>query len=96
MSMLYVFLVASLCLMDISVAQTGWFWQNPLPQGNDLRDVSFIDANTGIAVGIYGTIIRTTDGGVTWSIQNSGTTQPLYAVSLINADTGTAVGDSGT
>jgi hypothetical protein len=23
----------------IALAQGGWFWQNPLPQGNDLRDV---------------------------------------------------------
>ena len=30
---------------------SGWFWQNPLPQGNWLNDVSFTDANTGTAVG---------------------------------------------
>jgi hypothetical protein len=42
---------------------SGWFWQNPLPQGNWLNGVSFTDANTGTAVGSGGTILRTTDGG---------------------------------
>ena len=48
--------------------QQDWFWQNPYPQGNDLRDVSFIDSLHGWAAGDYGTIIRTTDGGLNWSV----------------------------
>src|SRR5258707_9438478 len=75
-----------------SWAQSGWFWQNPLPQGNPLRAVSFVDANTGTAVGDYGTILRTTDGGATWTLQTSGTTGGLSAVSFVQANTGTAVG----
>ena len=43
--------------------RSGWFWQNPLPQGDTLSGVSFVDANTGTAVGGGGTILRTTDGG---------------------------------
>lgn len=31
---------------------SGWFWQNPLPQGNTLFGVSFIDATTGTAVAL--------------------------------------------
>src|SRR3982750_4341380 len=57
-----------------------WHWQNPLPQGNNLRGASFVDANTGAVVGEYGTIVRTTDGGNSWAIQVSGTTQTLWAV----------------
>src|SRR5262249_33129424 len=59
-----------------------WHWQNPLPQGNTLRGASFVDANSGTAVGDYGTIVRTTDGGNSWTIQSSGTTQTLWAVSF--------------
>jgi photosystem II stability/assembly factor-like uncharacterized protein len=73
-----------------------WFWQNPLPQGNDLRGASFIDANTGTAVGYYGTIVSTTDGGNTWAIQTSGTTENLWAVSFPDVNNGTAVGEGGT
>lgn len=43
-----------------------------------------------------GTILRTTDGGLTWSSQTSGTTQPLFAVFCIDGDVACAVGDSGT
>src|SRR5215217_7378309 len=52
-----------------------WFWQNPLPQGNDLRGASFIDASTATLVGVDGTIVRTTDAGSSWTIQTSGTTE---------------------
>src|SRR4029450_11410594 len=73
-----------------------WHWQNPLPQGNNLRGASFVDANTGTVVGDYGTIVRTTDGGNSWTIQVSGTTQNLWAVSFIDANNGAAVGEGGT
>src|SRR5215468_5673484 len=73
-----------------------WHWQNPLPQGNNLRGASFVDANTGTVVGEHGTIVRTTDGGNSWTIQASGTTQTLWDVSFIDANNGTAVGEGGT
>src|SRR6184192_4365210 len=73
-----------------------WHWQNPLPQGNNLRGASFLDANTGTVVGEYGTIVRTTDGGNSWTVQVSGTTQTLWAVSFTDANNGTAVGEGGT
>src|SRR5882724_11201549 len=75
---------------------TEWHWQNPLPQGNNLRGASFVDANTGSVVGEYGTIVRTTDGGNSWTVQASGTTQTLWAVSFTDANNGTAVGEGGT
>src|SRR5438270_11745259 len=75
---------------------SSWHWQNPLPQGNNLRGASFVDANTGTVVGENGTIVRTTDGGNTWTIQASGTTQTLWAVSFTDANHGTAVGEAGT
>jgi photosystem II stability/assembly factor-like uncharacterized protein len=75
---------------------SGWFWQNPLPQGNPLNDVAFADANTATAVGYLGTVLRTTDGGATWVSQTSGTTNPLYDVSFTDANTGVVVGPGGT
>src|SRR5260370_26256260 len=75
---------------------SGWFWQNPLPQGNFLNGVAVTDPNTAVAVGAMGTIIRTTDGGATWTVQSSGTTQHLFGVSFTDANTGTVVGDNGT
>ncbi len=73
-------------------AQFGWYWQNPLPQGNHLWAVSVLDSDTFTAVGDLGTIVRTTDGGDTWTPQTSGTTDILRAVSFVDANTGTVVG----
>ncbi len=42
---------------------------------------------------IDGTILRTTNGGTTWTSQTSGTTNHLYGVSFTDANTGTAVGE---
>src|SRR5436190_16327373 len=72
-----------------------WHWQNPLPQGNNLRGASFVDASTDTVVGEHGSIVRTTDGGNSWTIQSSGTTKTQWAVSFVDANDGTAVGESG-
>lgn len=72
-----------------------WVWQNPLPQGNTLQDVAFINPSTGFAVGSSGMIIRTTDGGSSWDILDSGTEHDLWGVSFTDASTGTAVGNFG-
>jgi photosystem II stability/assembly factor-like uncharacterized protein len=58
--------------------------------------VSFSDINRGTAVGFNGTILRTTNGGTTWGLQNSGTTVSLRGVWFSDANNGTAVGFSGT
>jgi photosystem II stability/assembly factor-like uncharacterized protein len=77
-------------------ADSGWFWQNPLPQGNTLGRIDVVDANTMYAVGEAGTILRSTDGGVTWTIQASGTRKYLYAISCPDVNTCSVVGESGT
>jgi photosystem II stability/assembly factor-like uncharacterized protein len=78
---------------QISVsADSGWFWQNPLPTGNSLLAVTMLDVNTVVAVGDLGTILRTTDGGATWTQQASGTTAYLSGAYFTDANTGTVVG----
>jgi photosystem II stability/assembly factor-like uncharacterized protein len=47
-------------------------------------------------VGFSGIILRTTNGGVNWNLQTSGSTNHLMAVSFTDANNGTAVGFSGT
>lgn len=64
-------------------SQPGWFWQNPLPQGNNLNSVKFMNTTTGWAVGGGGTILITTNSGTSWISQTSGTTNHLYGVSLL-------------
>ena len=50
----------------------------------------------GWAVGSYGTIITTTDGGVNWTSQESRTGYDLNSVYFTDSNTGWAVGRSGT
>ena len=79
------------------IEQSGWFWQNPLPQGNPIESVRFVDNKTGYAVGFARTVLKTTDGGANWAGQSSGTTNFLWSVHFpLDAQTGYAVGDWGT
>jgi hypothetical protein len=76
-------------------AQSGWFWQHPLPQGHHLYAVSFFDSDLGLAVGDAGTILRTTDAGTTWARQESGSTKTLFGVAFFDALHAVAVGEYG-
>jgi len=58
----------------------------------DLWDVFFVDASNGWAVGNLGTIIHTSDAGVNWTVQQTGTTLPLRGVSFADPMNGWAVG----
>ena len=58
-----------------------WSWQS-LPSGlTELRGVKFKDANTGVAVGNNGKIIRTSNGGTNWVFANCSNTEMFYSVS---------------
>jgi photosystem II stability/assembly factor-like uncharacterized protein len=83
-------------LYTASAQERAWTWQNPLPQGNTLHATHFVDAQTGWAVGSQGMIYHTSDGGQTWTPQNSGTAFDLNAVFFLDAATGWAVGRTGT
>jgi photosystem II stability/assembly factor-like uncharacterized protein len=76
--------------------QSGWFWQNPKPQGNPLHDVFFTDDTNGWAVGDLGSILYTRDQGTTWLKQKSSTDNILYAVYFRLPDDGWVVGQAGT
>jgi photosystem II stability/assembly factor-like uncharacterized protein len=64
-----------------------WNWQNPYPQGNDLYAVHFWNAANGYAVGAFGTIIKTTDGGNTWAIKYMGADVIFRSVFATGPDT---------
>jgi photosystem II stability/assembly factor-like uncharacterized protein len=71
-------------------------WQQPasVPTRNTLVGVTFIDNQTGYAVGHAATILKTSDGGQNWTLQyneRNGET-PLFAVHFTDAQNGIAVG----
>ena len=65
-----------------------------MPTRNTLVGVTFIDNQTGYAVGHAATILKTSDGGENWTLQyieRRGET-PLFAVYFADAQNGIAVG----
>jgi len=72
----------------------GWYWQNPLVQGNSLNDVS-VTSSRAVAVGDAGVVYTSTDGGVKWTRRSSGMRRRLLSVDFVDASRGWAVGDAG-
>ncbi len=74
----------------------GQSWRQPavVPVNATLNAVSFADALTGWAVGHWGVILRTVDGGETWTRQRIDTSEdrPLFSVHFSDARNGIAVG----
>jgi photosystem II stability/assembly factor-like uncharacterized protein len=61
-----------------------------------LRQIQMLDANNGWVIGDGGTIMKTINGGDTWSPQTSGTTADLNGVYFVDLNNGWVVGDGGT
>ncbi len=71
---------------NVQVGSSGWQWGNPLPQGNTVRATAFA-GSTGYAAGDFGTLLKTTDGGTTWSGLPVGTLAGLTVVQALDPDT---------
>src|SRR5689334_14825561 len=69
----------------VEVAHAGWTWGSPLPQGDNLTSIAF-QGQRGYAVGEFGTMLRTDDGGSTWSGVSTGLTEDLDQVRMISPD----------
>ena len=74
-------------------SQSGWFWQNPLPTGNDIRRIKYVSSGIAYAVGNYGTVIKTFNGGLNWfNLYSIVTSNNLTGLYFINPNTGIVVG----
>ncbi|WP_237881913.1 WD40/YVTN/BNR-like repeat-containing protein [Pseudomonas sp. PGPR40] len=65
-----------------------------VPLSTPLTGVAFVDSRQGWAVGHWGAILASNDGGDSWKIQrlSSNEDRPLFAVHFFNAQQGVAVG----
>ncbi len=85
---------------EIFTQISGWYFQNPKPTNMGINSVKFLTQNDVIAVGYYGTVIKSTDAGITWS--NPFTTTSLrglenlvyWNTSFINPSTGFMTGNN--
>lgn len=69
----------------VTAGNTGWTWSNPLPQGNSLTNVETV-AGRAYVGGKSGTLLRSDDGGATWTGIRSGISADIVAVHAITAD----------
>ncbi|HEX8067587.1 MAG TPA: YCF48-related protein [Thermoleophilaceae bacterium] len=75
----------------VRTGSSGWTWGNPRPQGNNLTAIDFSGAR-GYAAGEFGTLLRTDDGGTSWSGIRTALTDDLSKLRVIDADTFVAGG----
>ncbi len=83
----YVLSIALLLVFSFSLnAQT---WKRVTsPSMSVSNDAYFVDANNGWLVGTKGSIMKTADGGKTWSTVTTSITEDLKSVYFLNATTG--------
>lgn len=62
---------------------------------NQFLSTDWVSAQTGYAVGMFGTVVKFTEGGDTWTHFNSGTTHRLTSVEFVNANKGFVAGAQG-
>jgi photosystem II stability/assembly factor-like uncharacterized protein len=62
---------------------------------DDLFSVTFPTEQNGWACGRWGTVVNTSDGGMTWIHQNTGTDFTLSSIYFVDPHHGWAVGDEG-
>jgi len=88
-TVLYEFAVITFFLLASKVTSQ-WFWQNPMPQGNNLDDIFFINSSTGWCCGQAGSILKTTNGGADWQYYPIKMPEAIQGIHFINENTGFA------
>jgi photosystem II stability/assembly factor-like uncharacterized protein len=79
---------------SVNVAQSGWSWGNPAPQGNTLSQIDFVDGR-GFAAGDQGSVLRTDDGGRSWTGLPTGTGASLTRLQVLDPETLTVLSGEG-
>jgi len=80
-------------LLMVVLPAVGW---SSADRRQDLFSVSFPTKDLGWICGRWGTIMHTSDGGLQWVGQKSGTDYTLTTVRFVNQNIGWAIGDGGT
>ncbi len=93
--MKYLHLIAFVFLSSLNLhPQSGWNWQHPYPQGNELKAIQ-MNGTLGWAVGALGTVMKTTNEGNNWEIIDLGTRETLNGITINMYGEIWIVGDNG-
>ena len=89
-------LITIISVLILSVSISAQWINQTSPINEDLHSVFFINDANGWITGLTGTVLKTTDGGTTWDIKPTNTTDHLYSVYFTDENNGIAVGGAGT
>ncbi|MEO8664690.1 MAG: hypothetical protein ABI462_04260, partial [Ignavibacteria bacterium] len=67
---IFLTLIALTSEKSYSQQPDNWEWLNPKPQGNTIHTMDFANDNIGYAAGAFGTVIKSTDNGISWTKLN--------------------------
>jgi photosystem II stability/assembly factor-like uncharacterized protein len=81
-------------LVTWGISPAGW---KTIASGtnSNLQTIYFVDSQTGWCGGSDGRILKSTNGGNTWIVQNSGTAKRINWIHFLDQNRGFAVGESG-
>lgn len=84
--------------MRSTTAGASWVFQSDVAAARSRRTMAIepVDGKVVLAVGSRGTIWRSGDGGATWTLPTSGTTEALFSVAFASRMVAWAVGSGGT
>jgi photosystem II stability/assembly factor-like uncharacterized protein len=87
-------ILVGILLISCNSGMCQWFYQQLTP-GKNLNSLSFPDENTGYICGYSQTLLKTTDGGVTWNQLNINSKGNLISINFPSNNTGYLASDSG-
>lgn len=77
------------------VSNAQWYWQNPLPQGNDLYKAVMLSPGTIVACGAGSTVIKSENNGWDWNLNYLDETDTLLDIGFFDNSNGIAVPKNG-
>jgi photosystem II stability/assembly factor-like uncharacterized protein len=89
-----VFYILFLFLFPLTFLYPQWQWQNPLPQGNSLYSIQYVNDELIWASGTTGTLLKSTDGGESWEFIMLQERMYVRDIFFINEETGWICGRS--
>lgn len=87
--------ILTFLFLSVALAVPAQWTQRASGTTNALQAVQFPDSTTGFAVGYYGTVIRSVDAGLSWTVLSFPSTGDLRSVYFHDAQNGFVAGDSG-
>ncbi|MEP0861696.1 MAG: T9SS type A sorting domain-containing protein [Ignavibacterium sp.] len=84
-------LIVNILFLSINIYSQPQWVRIDSPTNNLLRKIVFADSLNGWACGLNGTIIHTSDGGDSWFIQNTNTSDPVIDIHFIDNQKGWAL-----